>query len=115
VRPSLRFLTMAVIGWAGMRAATLGALPGEELFRIDRSEAKAPPIVPTQFPAIAPIEPAAVEMAPQDFIPASVQVRPVAIPVVYASAPASYPTRLSGVLPTPASQRREAPPRGRRR
>jgi len=53
VRPSLRFLTLAVIGWAGMRAATLGALPGEELFRIDRSEAKAPPIVPTQFPAIA--------------------------------------------------------------
>jgi hypothetical protein len=104
VRPSLRFLTMAVIGWAGMRAATLGALPGEELFRIDRSEAKAPPIVPTQFPAIEPIEPAAVQMASQDFTPASVRVEPVTIPVVYASAPASYPTRLPGVLPTPASQ-----------
>ena len=104
MRPSLRFLTLAMIGWAGVRAATLGVLPGEELFRIDRSEARAPPIVPTQFPAIEPIEPAAVEMAPQDFMPASAQARSVTIPVVYASAPASYPTRLAGVLPTPASQ-----------
>jgi len=58
MRPSLRFLTIAVLGWAGVRAASLGALPGAEMFRIERSEAKAPPIVPTQFPAIEPIPPA---------------------------------------------------------
>jgi len=55
VRPSLRFLVLAVFGWAGLRAATLGALPGVELFRIDPSEAKPPPLIPTQFPPIEPI------------------------------------------------------------
>jgi hypothetical protein len=55
VRPSLRFLVLAVFGWAGVRAASLGALPGAELFRIERSEAKPPPLIPTQFPAIEPI------------------------------------------------------------
>src|SRR6185503_9724584 len=55
VRPSLRFLGLAMFGWAGFRAATLGVLPGAEIFRIDRSDAKAPAIVPTQFPPIDPI------------------------------------------------------------
>ena len=41
MRPSLRFLALAVVGWAGIRAATLGVLPGAEMFTIDRSEAKA--------------------------------------------------------------------------
>ena len=58
MRPSLRFLALAVVGWAGVRAATLGRLPGAELFRIDRSEAKPPPIVPTQFPPVERVDPA---------------------------------------------------------
>lgn len=53
--PSLRFLGLAIIGWGGLRAATLGVLPGAELFRIDPSEAKAPPIMATEFPPIEPI------------------------------------------------------------
>ena len=36
---SLRFLAMAVVGWAGVRAATLGALPGTEAFTLGRDEA----------------------------------------------------------------------------
>ena len=60
MRPSLRFLALAVCGWATIRAATLDALPGAELFRIDPSQAKPPPIVPTEFPPIEPI-PAAME------------------------------------------------------
>jgi len=59
VRPSLRFLAVAVVGWAGFRAASLGVLPGAGLFSIERSEAKAPPIVPTQFPSIEPLPPTA--------------------------------------------------------
>ena len=59
MRPSLRFLAVAVVGWAGVRAATLGVLPGTALFRIQRSEAKPPPIVATQFPAVEPVAPAA--------------------------------------------------------
>jgi hypothetical protein len=110
MRPSLRFLTLAVIGWAGVRAATLGVLPGGELFRIDRSEAKAPPLVPTQFPPIDPIEPAALiePSAQMAQVPtAQVAVRPIEIPVIYAagySAPAPYPTLLRGALPTPQPQ-----------
>jgi len=55
VKPSLRFLALAVFSWAGVRAATLGVLPGAELFRIERSEAKPPLIVATQFPPIQPV------------------------------------------------------------
>lgn len=58
MRPSLRFLSLILIAWTGARAATAGIIPGAELFRIEPSEAKPPPIVPTQFPAIAPVEPA---------------------------------------------------------
>lgn len=109
MRPSLRFLCLAVLSWAGVRAATLGVLPGDELFRIDRSEARAPPIIPTQFPPIEPIEPAALELPPQGFVAVGDQpaptVRPIAIPIGYAAASsAPYPTRLAGVLPTPAPQ-----------
>lgn len=96
MRPSLRFLLVAVIGWAGLRAATLGALPGAEIFRIARSEAKPPPIVPTQFPPIEPIAPAAggdawADMRPQAMGYADPRImagssRPVAIPIYYAPA-----------------------------
>jgi hypothetical protein len=58
VRPSLRFLALAVVGWAGLRAATSGALPGATLFGFQRSEPKVPLIVPTRFPAVEPIQPA---------------------------------------------------------
>ncbi|HEY4070005.1 MAG TPA: hypothetical protein VGM04_00420 [Sphingomicrobium sp.] len=58
MRPSLRFLGIAVAGWATVRAATMGALPGAEIFHIDPSEAKVPPIVATQFPSIEPVQPA---------------------------------------------------------
>jgi len=117
VRPSLRFLALAVVGWAGIRAATIGALPGSEIFRIERSEAKVapPPIVPTQFPPIEPIaayDPAATTVAvnPAAYSQAyPVAVRPVMVPVYYAAAsvPTSAlppPRRLAGVLPEPAPQ-----------
>jgi hypothetical protein len=110
MRPSLRFLALVVIGWAGIRAATLGKLPGAEMLGIERSEAMAspPPIVPTEFPPIDPVEPqgplatVAMPLAPQaSYAP----VRPITIPVYYAasSAPGSLPgpTRLAGVLPEP--------------
>jgi hypothetical protein len=64
MRPSLRFLALAVVGWAGIRAYVLGVLPGAELFKIEPSEAKAPPLVQTQFPAIEPVEPATPIMPP---------------------------------------------------
>jgi hypothetical protein len=128
VKPSLRFLALAVFGWAGMRVATLGIIPGAELFRIERSEAKAPPIVPTQFPALEPILPEAAQ-APdpvgtpqatvavttdtgavryvQAMVGVPVAMRPGVVPV-YQLPPATTvavsdprPTRLANVMPMP--------------
>ena len=77
MRPSLRFLAIAVIGWTAVRAATLDMLPGAELFRIGRSEARPPPIVPTQFAEIEPLPAATPGDVP--FMPAAYpQVAPVA-------------------------------------
>jgi len=104
MRPSLRFLTLAVFGWAGLRAATLGALPGAQVFRITRSEAKPPPIIPTQFPPIEPI-------APADADSASVDIHPAAFSYGQASAPTSLPRPVAisayyaraGALPVPTA------------
>jgi hypothetical protein len=101
MRPSLRFLAIAIVGWAGVRAATLGAIPGADLFNIGPARPTIPPVVPTQFP---PIEPVAVappqqdaypQYAPPQYAPAAYpyqqpMVRPVMVPVYYA-APASAP------------------------
>jgi hypothetical protein len=107
MRPSLRFLGLAVVGWAGLRAAAHGVLPGAEIFQIERSEAKAPPIVPTEFPPIEPIPPAIPLAASADFTPAAMvygqRSRPAAAPAYYAAADPvpRRSTRLSGALPTP--------------
>jgi hypothetical protein len=89
MRPSLRFLALAVFGWAGVRAATLGVLPGAELLKISPSAARTPPIVPTQF---APVEPVAAAAEPQPYSPAAAAapggyppVQPVMVPVYYAA------------------------------
>ena len=51
MRPSLRFLALCAVGWAGVRAYSMGVLPSASL--IQPSEAKVvPPIVPTEFPQI---------------------------------------------------------------
>lgn len=52
----VRFLFVAVAGWALFRGVTLGALPGAEAFTAAKAEAAPPPIVPTQFPPIASVE-----------------------------------------------------------
>jgi hypothetical protein len=57
---SLRFLAMAVVVWAGVRAASLGMIPGADGFTLGRATpverkvavAAVPAIVPTEFPAI---------------------------------------------------------------
>lgn len=52
----LRFLGLILVDWAGVRAATLGIIPGGELFRFTRSDAApAPAIQPTEFPTIDPV------------------------------------------------------------
>lgn len=100
MRPSLRFLAVAVVGWAGVRAATLGVLPGAELFKVQPARANVPPVVPTRFPPIDPV--AAAPPLPDPYAQAYAQyyapaaypqpplIRPVMVPVYY-PAPVSAP------------------------
>lgn len=54
----IRFLAAVVIGWAGVRAATLGAIPGFTLSYAKPAAARElPPIVATRFPPISPAQP----------------------------------------------------------
>jgi hypothetical protein len=109
MRPSLRFLGLVMVSWAGLRAAAHGLLPGAEIFQIKRGEAKAPAIIPTEFPPIEPIPTAVPGAAAADLIPASALYppapRPVPVPIYYAVAPSApdRPTPLKDVLPTPTS------------
>ena len=67
MRPSLRFLALAVFGWAGVRGPRRSALfPVPTSSRLSASEAKPPPLVPTEFPAIEPVAPAA-PVVPADY------------------------------------------------
>jgi hypothetical protein len=106
MKPSLRFLALAVFGWAGFRAATLGMLPGAEIFRIEPSEAKPPPIVPTQFPPIEPVAPAPPMAAygyaqPYGAMP---PIRPVAVPVYYPAPAAAMTPAVDSLLPVQPGQ-----------
>ena len=100
MRPSLRFLALAVVGWAGVRAATLGSLPGAELFRIDRSEAKPPPIVPTQFPPVERVAPATTIAAPAESAAPPISMAAAAPTVRYVQAVVGVPVPMArGVVP----------------
>ena len=114
MRPSLRFLGIVMVGWAGLRAATLGALPGAEIFRIDRSLAKAPPIAATECPPIEPIAAApagdgAANFAQADMSYMQPQVptgsaRAVVLPVYYPPTPQPTAASLTALLPEPRRQ-----------
>ena len=91
MRPSLRFLAVALVGWAGFRAATLGMLPTGML--AEQSEARpVPPIVPTQFPGVEPVEPATPTL-----VPAGYPTYPAAMPLAEAQGPIRYVQALIGV------------------
>ena len=58
MRPSLRFLSVAILGWAGVRAAALGVVPGKDWLSLGVEPAKAEAPVATEFPMIEPVQPA---------------------------------------------------------
>ena len=104
MRPSLRFLAVAMVGWAGFRAMTLGIIPGAQIFAAARPRAPEPasvPVMATQFATIEPIAPAPVAPPPLQaaaipYFSAS-PMRPMVVPVYYdyrgASAPPAPPMR----------------------
>lgn len=85
MRPSLRFLTIAVLGWAGVRATALGALPGKDWLQFRPTAAKAQPVAETDFPAIEPVEPASATISnaePTTHPVPQPQLQPTAIPAL---------------------------------
>lgn len=119
MRPSLRFLGLALLGWAGFRAAALGVLPGADIFRIEQSAARTPPLAATEFPPVEPVAPAA-PMLPTEYaaptvaeasaMPAvryvqavmgvPVAMRPGVVPV-YRLPPATPPAPPTEIMPRP--------------
>lgn len=110
MKPSLRFLALVAIGWAGLRAATLGALPGAEVFRIDPGVAQQPrqAVIPTEFPPLEPVLPLADAWGTEEQ-PAALPISPLgrppvarphyyraSAPVYYEPMPEPMPERLPG-------------------
>lgn len=116
MRPSLRFLALAVVGWIGVRAAMLGSLPGAEMFHLQPREARAPPLVPTQFPLIEPVEPPP-PMPPIDAAAPPVATAPTSSALRFVEGIVGVPVPMRpGVvtvyqLPPPVAAAAEIPPR----
>jgi hypothetical protein len=56
--PALRFLAVAMVGWVGLRAAMLGALPGGDLSTFDPVKSAAtPPVIETELTPPEPLMP----------------------------------------------------------
>jgi hypothetical protein len=88
-----------------VRAATVGILPGAELFQTKPAKATTPPIIPTEFAPIAPVQPSSSIMPPPAAAAAvdPASFRPVLVPVYYAaqlSRPGAV-AQSSSVLPHP--------------
>lgn len=111
---SIRFLGFAVLAWAGVRAASLGLLPGTQSLAPAAAAAttpvppNVPPVASTEF---APIEPPAPIAATMPGMPAGYAVYPqaVAMPWYYpvpTAAPRSVAPRVrhsgwAGIAPNP--------------
>ena len=107
MRPSLRFLALAIVGWAGFRAWTAGVLPTGVSF-LSRSEAKpAPAIVPTEFPQVEPVQPATPNYATANVQqpPIPVAPPPPAAAVTVAVPPAAV-RYVQGAIGVPVAMRR---------
>lgn len=121
MRPSLRFLALAVLGWAGFRAASLGAFSDLQLLHVAPGEAKAPPpLAQTQFPAIDPVEPAPANLPVNEAVPPQ-PAQPSIVPVQYVRAAIGQPVAMRPgvvtVYKVPAAAPSEAldlPPRSTR-
>lgn len=120
---SIRFLGLAVFAWAGVRAASLGLLPGTEPLATSATttaaagNASLPPIAPTHFDPPPPVASAyppeayyATYGAPPQGYGAAPYARPVAMPFYYPmpvmthTAAQSTPRRYAGwdrIAPSP--------------
>lgn len=103
----LRFLLMVVVGWTGVRAMTLGAIPGFTVSYAKEPSRDLPPITPTSFPPLPPV----IRDYPQQEQPPAGYARFPAIPAGYYPAYASYVPYPAYTPYSSASSPRPIPPR----
>lgn len=110
----VRFLALLVVAWGGVRAATLGVIPGFTVSYAKTAPAEPPLIAATEFPPIPPVESALSEQWPGQWtdhsaappLPlAAAEPRyrasaPVQVPRSY-YAPYAYPYMLPAAAPAP--------------
>jgi hypothetical protein len=97
----IRFLALVLAGWAGIRAVTLGDIPGFTVsYAKERPASRLPPIVATQFPALPPVQPLAA-LQPPDAYPAYPQI----------ALPAAYYYRAYPYAVPPQAEPQQIPPR----
>ncbi len=77
---SVRFIAFALIGWVGLRALSLGLIPGGEAIAFDRSARGAAPLPLVATTMFAPVEP----VEPATLVPPHPAVYPQPYPVPYA-------------------------------
>jgi hypothetical protein len=117
MRPSLRFLGLALTGWIGIRAAMLGAIPGADVFTLRQGTAVVPEGPAVDSPTITPSPPADPEAA--ELMRAAMPLPPAPLvdaartmvslpqpyyPVAYAAAP-----RMASYVYRPSRARRSLP------
>ena len=98
--PSLRFLALATVGWAGIRMAMIGHLPNPDFIKFGPAQAKAAENSPTEFAQIEPIAPAQ-PMAVDPQPPPLESAMAAAVPAVrYVQSVVGVPVRMArGVVP----------------
>jgi hypothetical protein len=107
---SIRFLGVAVIAWAAVRAISLGLVPGTQALAFDTWSApppkpRLPAIQPTALPPIEPVAPNYPSPPPGTYGPQGAS-QPYGAYPPYAAYPAPYPI----YVPVPAAAPRGSPP-----
>jgi hypothetical protein len=109
VSAPVRFLALALAGWAGIRAATLGMLPGFTVsYAKEPQHGAVPPIAATEFPPLPPAEaafpgPAAYPAAIARAAPVQVVYYPVYYPAAAAVSQPQIPPGPQWQLPSSRS------------
>jgi hypothetical protein len=108
VSAPIRFLALVLAGWAGIRAVTLGALPGFTVsYAKERPASTLPAIATTQFPPLPPVALPAQQWAQQP-VPGYAAYRVIPVPAGYYPA---YPYRPYPYALAPQSEPQAIPPR----
>jgi hypothetical protein len=106
---AVRFLAVAVAGWAVLRSVTGGMLPGAQAFTAAKAVAAPAPVGPSSFPTAEPVGP----VEPQQIPAGYGGYPPYAAYAPYPPHPAYAPPPRAAVhyyYPAAASQRVEIPP-----